>query len=252
MNTFYFSVLFFMLLPFILSAQSLREKVNEGNEHYYAGEYEQAVNKYKDALLDEPLNDKILFNEADALYKMQKYEEALDGFQKVLGSKDLMLASKAHFNIGNAYFQQNKLPQSIESYKKALELNPEDYDAKYNLELARAKLKEQSEKQQQNPQNQQNQEQQQEGQQQQQSDQQQDNPEDQQNEQDKQQQQEQSQEKQQQEQQQTEQQQAQQQEDQINKEEAERILNALKADEQDAQKNKAPVKAQGRVSGKDW
>ncbi len=41
-------------------------------------------------------------------------------------------------------------------------------------------------------------------------------------------------------------------EEEINKEEAERILNALKADEQDSQKKKAPVKASRRARGKDW
>ncbi|KAA3617811.1 MAG: tetratricopeptide repeat protein [Calditrichaeota bacterium] len=138
-----------ILVPIITNAQSLREKVNKGNEHYSQSEYELAINKYKDALLDDPLNERILFNEADALYKMEKYDEALEGFQKILGSKDLNLASQAHFNIGNVHFKQEKLTESIYAYKKALELNSSDYDAKYNLELARAKLKEQSEKQEQ-------------------------------------------------------------------------------------------------------
>ncbi len=139
----------FLLIPLISNAQSLREKVNTGNEHYSKTEYELAINKYKDALLDDPLNERILFNEADALYKMEKYDEALEGYQKILGSKDLTLASQAHFNIGNVHFKKEKLTDSINAYKKALELNPADYDAKYNLELVRAKLKEQSEKQQQ-------------------------------------------------------------------------------------------------------
>jgi tetratricopeptide (TPR) repeat protein len=141
-----FKTIFVLLLPLIAGAQGLREKVNEGNAHYTKSEYELAIAKYKDALLDDPLNEQILFNEADALYKMEKYDEALEGFQKILGSKDLKLASKAHFNIGNVHFKQEKLTDSINAYKKALELDPADYDAKYNLELARAKLKEQSEK----------------------------------------------------------------------------------------------------------
>jgi len=73
----------------------------------------------------------------------------------VVGSENLDLSAKAFYNIGNCYFQQNKLKESIEAYKKALELKPDDYQAKYNLELARAKLKEMADKQQQQP-NQQN------------------------------------------------------------------------------------------------
>ena len=45
------------------------------------------------------------------------------------------------------------------SYKKALELNPDDEDAKYNLEFVRKQIKDQAQKQQQNPQQQQQQKQ---------------------------------------------------------------------------------------------
>jgi hypothetical protein len=38
----------------------------------------------------------------------------------------------------------------------------------------------------------------------------------------------------------------------MDKDEAERILNALKEEEQDSQENKAPVKVKGRRRGKDW
>jgi len=47
----------------------------------------------------------------------------------------------------------NKLQESIQSYIKSLELNPNDTDTKFNLELARAKLKENADKQQQQKKN---------------------------------------------------------------------------------------------------
>ena len=243
-NKSFLAVLLLMLtLPLLLSAQSLRTKVNSGNEHYHAGEFEQALTSYKDALLDDPLNEKVLFNQADALFKMEKYQEAREEYQKILATQDMDLAAKAHYNIGNSFFKEDKLTESIESYKRSLELKPDDFDAKYNLELARAKLKEQSEKQQQSPQ--QNQQQQQQDQQQQQGEQDQEN-QDQQNQQQQQEQQAEEQE------QQEQQQQIAQNKDEISKEEAERILNALKEDEQDAQKKKAPVKVRGRRTDKDW
>jgi len=246
MKTFLTTLLLLTLLPFCLWAQSLRSKVNSANEQYHDGNYEQALGSYNDALLDDPLNEKILFNQADALFKMEKYQEARENYQKILATKDLDLAAKAHYNIGNTYFQENKLPESIDAYKRSLELNPDDFDAKYNLELARAKLKEQSDKQQQSPdqqqQQQQKQDQQQSGEQ--------DN-----KDQDDQQKQEQQQQQQQQAQEQEKKeqpQQDQQNKEEISKDEAERILSAIKEDEQDAQKNKAPVKVQGRRAEKDW
>ncbi|MEJ2055869.1 MAG: tetratricopeptide repeat protein, partial [Calditrichaceae bacterium] len=136
-------------------AQGIRSKVNEGNQNFKAEKYEEALSKYQDALLDEPVNEKIIFNKGDALYKLKKYDEAIEEFQKVVGSEDLNLSAKALHNIGNAYFKQDKLKECIDAYERSLELNPDDYDTKFNLELARAKLKEQAKKQPQNQQQQQ-------------------------------------------------------------------------------------------------
>ncbi|MEJ5167477.1 MAG: tetratricopeptide repeat protein, partial [Thermoanaerobaculia bacterium] len=60
----------------------------------------------------------------------------------------------AYYNIGNCYFQKEDFLNAIEFYKKALDLDPNDEDAKINLELARKKLKDQAKKQQQQQQQQ--------------------------------------------------------------------------------------------------
>jgi Ca-activated chloride channel family protein len=49
--------------------------------------------------------------------------------------------------MGNALFRINKLDESIVAYKKALELNPSDMDAKFNLEFAREQIKKKKEQQ---------------------------------------------------------------------------------------------------------
>ncbi|MCK5032980.1 MAG: tetratricopeptide repeat protein, partial [Calditrichia bacterium] len=148
-------------------------------------------------------------------------------------------------NIGNTYFKQDKLQESIESYITSLNLKPDDNDAKYNLELARAKLKELADKQQQQPQQ---------NQQQQQGEQQKESGKDEESEKENQQQQEQQQGEQQNEEQQEEQQgqQLEEDKDQMSKEDAERILEALKNDEQDNQKLRKPKKGGRRSVAKDW
>lgn len=235
-------VLFLALVLFIWQsspAQGIRKKVNQGNAKYENEKYEEALTDYKDALLDDPLNEIALFNEGDALYKLKKYDQAVEAFQKNVGSKDLSLSAKAFYNIGNSYFKQDKLKESIDFYIKALELNPNDKDAKYNLELARAKLKEQAQKQPQ--QQQQNQQQQQkQGQKA-------ENKEEQKKEQEKKEQQKQEQG--------DKKQQANEKEadkNKMKKKEAEQILKALRENEKDAQKKKAPIRADGRYVGKDW
>ena len=235
-------------------AQGIRSKVKEGNKEFNEEKYEDALSKYQDALLDDPVNEKIIFNKGDALYKLKKYDESIEEFQKVVGSEDLTLSAKALHNIGNAYFSQNKLQESIDAYKRSLELNPDDYDTKYNLELARAKLKEMAEKkpQNQNQQNQQQKQNQQNQNQQGQQDQQQQNQDQQQKEKQNQQQQQNKEEKQAQESKEKKPEEGDNDEKKMDKDEAERILNALSEEEQDSQENKTPIKVRGRRTSKDW
>jgi len=229
----------FILVPGAIFAQSSRQKVLEGNKFFQEEKYDEANNKYRDALIDNPENRIINFNIGNTLYKKKKFEEAMKDFEKSLSVDDIMKQSKSYYNMGNSLYRMDKLPESILAYTQALKLNPNDEDAKYNLEFARAKLKEQAQKQ---PQNNQQQQQQQDQQQQ-----------DENQEQNKEEQQQDQQQEEQSEQQEQEQQQAEQQKPQeMSKEEAERILNALKEDEKDLQKEKQPKKS-GKVRiVKDW
>lgn len=253
---------FMLLLSSQLAAQNSSEKVSEANQLFQQQKYDEANKIYRDALIDNPDSPIISFNIGDVQYKKGNYEEAFNEYGKALASDDILTQSKAYYNMGNTLYKLGKLPESLLHYKKALELNPHDEDAKYNLEFVRAKLKENSQQNQQNQQNQNQQNEQQQNQQQQG-----DQNQEQQN-QNEQQQQNQKQEEQQQ-QQNAEQQQKQknreqesennqQQEPQaarpqeISKEDAERILNALKDEEEELLKQK---KTQGKgpaFRGKDW
>lgn len=229
-----------------------RRQVAEGNKHYAENKFDEANDKYRDAEVANPESPIVHFNIGDALYKKRKYEEALQAYQKTLQkSDDPQLQAQAYYNSGNTYFRLNKWQESLQSYQEALKLNPNDQDAKYNLEYVRAKIKENAQKQPQDQQQQkqQNQQDQQQPQNQQQQDQQQKQPEQDQQEKDQQQQQDQQKQNEQQ------QQQAKQQKadkDQMKKEDAARLLEALKNQEKEAQKQRQ-MKVQGRARvDKDW
>jgi Ca-activated chloride channel homolog len=231
MNRLFLSLLVCIFAGTAGYGQSFRGKINGGNKLYQQQQYDEALNKYKDALLDDPRSEIAAFNEGAALYKIKKYDQALESFQKVIGSKDIKLEEQAHYNIGNAYFEQNKLQESIQAYKMALDLDPNDQDAKYNLEQARAKLKEQAQKQpMQQPQqgqgqNDQNQQQKQDDQ---------------------------GQQNQQQEQQQLPEQSVTDKKDKMSQEDAERILDALKNQEKEKQNLRRQVPPTRRQVEKDW
>lgn len=235
-------------LPMILFAQSGRKQVLEGNKLFIEEKYDEANNKYRDALIDNPENPIIHFNIGSAQYKKNKYEEAMKDYEKSLSIDDVLTQSKSYYNMGNTLYRMGKLPESILAYTQALKLNPNDEDAKYNLEFVRAKLKDQPKDKQQQKQQQQ-QEQQQQEQQQQEQQQQGDDQKQEKEEQEKQQDQSEEQQEKEQEQQ---QQQQQEQPQEMSKEEAERILEALKEDDKDLQKQKKTKKAGSVRVVKDW
>ncbi len=258
---------FILLFATFAFAQLGRGKVVEGNRLFEEEKYDQALNKYRDAQVYSPESPLLKFNIADAQYKKNKYEEALKEFESALTTDDATAQAKTYYNLGNTLYRMGKLPESILAYKESLKINPDDEDAKYNLEFVRRQLKDQSEKQQQNQQQQNQQDQQQQNQQQQQQNQdQQEQQEQQEQEQQQQQQEQEQQEQEQQEQQQSkpseeeqqneEQQQQQEQQmqptEELSEEDAERILQALKEDEENM-KNARKQKVQGNVGVlKDW
>ncbi len=135
-----------------------RDKVLEGNKLFEEGKFDAANNAYRDAQLSNPASPLIDYNIANTLYEKKNYEEALKSYDKALkGADDASFQSEIYYNKGNCLFRLNKLPESILAYKDALKLNPDDEDAKYNLEFVRSKLKENADQQEQD-QNQQQQE----------------------------------------------------------------------------------------------
>jgi len=241
----------FFLIPISAFAQNGHKQVAEGNKLYAEEKYDEANNKYRDALIESPESSIVNFNIGDVQYKKRNFEEAVKSYEKATSSDDIIVQSKSYYNIGNTLYKMGKLPESILAYKKTLELNPEDEDAKYNLEYVRAKLKDNTEKQpQENQQQQQQQQEEQQQQDQQNQDQEQNSEEQQQKQQDQQQ-------SNQEDQQNPEEQQKQQQEQaaepkEISKEDAERLLNALQNEEKDLLKEQKPKRRGRPFRGKDW
>ncbi len=234
----------FGLISSSVLAEGFAKSVKTGNEAYYNQDYKTALEHYHIAETALPESPELDYNMAGVLFNQGKYEEAIAKFERSLNSTDIDLAAKAQYNLGNTHYRAGDFQKAITSYQEALEINPNDVDAKYNLELARKMLKEQMkpENQDQEKQDQQDKQQQQkqdeEKKEDEQSEQEQQK-EDQQNNQD----------------QQDQQQQPQDQESdpqKMSKEDAERILNALKDDEQDIQKKIKRHKAKGNYGGKDW
>ncbi|PLX10342.1 MAG: hypothetical protein C0597_16910 [Marinilabiliales bacterium] len=232
-----------VLLTMNAFAQKERKYIRQGNNEYDNENFENSEISYRKAMdLDEKKTHKPLFNVGDALYKQEKYEEAVDQFNN-LSDYELSKEEKAkiYHNLGNSLLKNNKLQESINAYKNALRNNPNDMDTKYNLAYAQKKLEEQQQQQQNQDQDQdQNKDQDKNDQEQNKDQQNQDQNKDNQDQNKDQNQDNQDKNKDQQEQQ-------QQQQPEISKEDAERILQALANDEKDTQKK---VKEQQAAAAK--
>jgi len=226
-----------LLIPTAFSfAQSTRGLINDGVNLYNEKKFSDAEVNFKKGTEKNPESFEAKFNLGDTYYKQQRYDEAIKSFQSALANaKSDEEKAKIYHNIGNSLIKSQKIKESIGAYEEALKLNPNDQETKYNLSYALNMLKNQNQKQnQKNDKNKdQNKDQQKQNQ-------------DQQNKQDQQKQDQQKQNQQQQPQNQK------QQEQKISKEEAERILDALKNNEKDLQKQLRRVRGQKVKTEKDW
>jgi Ca-activated chloride channel homolog len=212
----------------------------QGRERYTEGDHPKALESFDQSVARRPDDPRLRFNLADALYKNGKYQEAVAAFQALAGNDGSPLAGPARFNLGNALFQQGNYPAAIAAYRGALDLVPDDLDARRNLELALRAIEEQKKKQQQQQDKDDKKEQQQDQQQQQQ----------------KQDQQKQDQQKQDQQprpkSEQEKEQQRFQDETGMSKERAMQLLDALQRAEKDEQKRQLAAQRAGKKKGKDW
>ena len=131
-----------LMFPFLgwTFLDPVAKKNEEGNALFEKGEYEAALRRYLEAQQEARSRPELHFNAGDALYKQGKYAEALQEMGRATEGTHPDMSAATHYNLGNALFRQEKFQEAVGAYKKSLELKPDDIDAKINLELALEKL----------------------------------------------------------------------------------------------------------------
>ena len=132
-------------------AQAGRSTTEQGNRLYTEGRFSEAHEKYLEALVEAPGSPVIRFNDGSALYQGEDYEAAIQSFRAAVEGGDPELAASAWYNLANALYRQQAFEESIEAYKQALRANPGDFDAKHNLERAIQQLRQSQQQQRQQP-----------------------------------------------------------------------------------------------------
>jgi tetratricopeptide (TPR) repeat protein len=75
-----------------------------------------------------------LFDQGKEQYKAENYQEAITSWKKIIDSGQHSAAT--YFNLGNAFYKQNRIGPSIYYYEKALQLSPSDTEIRTNLAFA--------------------------------------------------------------------------------------------------------------------
>jgi Ca-activated chloride channel family protein len=117
------------------------------DELYRQGRFEDAEKAYSRSDMDNPKDIRYRYNRGCAAYQNSDFKGAVAAFSSVLRRSDNdEIQFKAAYNLGNTAFKAGNFESAVEKYKEALLLNPENEDAKYNLELALRELEKQKNK----------------------------------------------------------------------------------------------------------
>ena len=129
--------------------ESRNSEVEQGNAAMQAGKAEEALAHYDKAVAKLPAEPGVHLDRGSALYALSRFDEARQEFLRATeGGQDQKLKASAFRNLGNALSKLDKHKDAVEAYKRALALNPADKAAKWNLEIALRKQKEEEKKQQ--------------------------------------------------------------------------------------------------------
>jgi Ca-activated chloride channel family protein len=159
-----------LYLPVPGQAASPYQAVQQGNAFYQNGKYAEAAAQYNNASQTLPGAAELHFNQGNAAYKQQDYSKAHEHYSQALQTADRTLEGKIKYNLGNVEYQQAlqnlqqpqaampHLRSAMTYYRDSLDVDPQQQEARYNLELSHLLLhKLQQEQHQQSPQQQQGQ-----------------------------------------------------------------------------------------------
>ena len=124
------------------SAQNGHQDLRKGDRFYDQQDYVQAEAAYR-AAVSGPIAS---YNAGNAAYQQGKFAEAAVLYQNAARTAAAPPAqASAFYNLGNAYLRAGQYAQAIEAYEHSLRRQPNQPDAKKNLQIAKLKLREQQE-----------------------------------------------------------------------------------------------------------
>jgi Ca-activated chloride channel family protein len=127
---------------------------------YEAGRFDESLKGFQESIKRKSDDPRLRFNAGAAAYRNGQFDEAAKQFGQVATAPDLKLQEHAYYNLGNAHYRSGeaigdpqKMTQSwqeaVKQYERALKLNTNNADAKFNRDFVKRRLEELKQQQQQ-------------------------------------------------------------------------------------------------------
>lgn len=109
-------------------------EINErGNDAYERGEHARALDLYRTAGAGGEAPGEIAYNASNTLQQLGQDEEAIEEARRAV--LELGDSSVAEYALGSHFAADGQFAGAMEAFKRALLIDPDDVDAKHNLEV---------------------------------------------------------------------------------------------------------------------
>ncbi len=134
-------------------ASSHAASPQSAEQSYAQGNFAQAQKEYAVNAAQQPANARLHFNTGAAAYKAGDYAMAATGFEQSLKTDQVPVQHDAYYNLGNTQYRLGQKTEkaspeetiktwqgAVKSYDAALQIAPNDSEAKHNRALVQKKI----------------------------------------------------------------------------------------------------------------
>ncbi len=123
------------------SAQADRHFVRQGNRKFGKENWQEAEIGYRKALVRDSTSLAATYNLANTLYKEGHYDFADSTMRRISGTAPISShASDYYYNLGDIAIGKKDWQSAVDAFKKSILLNPGDLEAKENYAYAKKML----------------------------------------------------------------------------------------------------------------